>query len=423
MARLTWGTKAGRVVLSSCGALVALALFGGGSYWWGGPRERSEARQVIAGACRGMLPAEEMRAVLGDGPFTSGPGRRIVPDAGRPEENDRGAAWQVACAVSRETEHHAGHPTHDASVEVSVQRVPERKGNGTDADHERPRGYGALYPRVPTDLPPAALGGGWRGTLTTGEGTSGPGGGESASTAVLLDCARGRGSLLVSVDVEVEDGNVDDPGQRTSSARIATATAAKASRELGCDAEVGKPLRTVALPVNADEDVPLADASGTCRGVPGRGERVTRAWESARAEGPVEVCVLAGGRPGMPMDGPERTRSYHLVAYYGPYAEQERLDHLERYGRYSDDPGPGDAPAGRLPGGGHWASAGCRDGGGPALFTVRPDDVPDRVAYGADGKPVGARESTADLAYQRAALKEFAQRSARAHGCGAPRLP
>ncbi|MEU7580222.1 hypothetical protein AB0B50_21800 [Streptomyces sp. NPDC041068] len=388
MARLTWETKAGRVVLSSCGALVALALIAGGYYWWGGPRERGEARQVLAEACEGVLAADETRAVLGDGPYNSGPGRPDVTYAARAA---RGGAKTVSCDVSRRTEHGAGHPTHDASVEVSVQRVPEREAaDRPPRDSELGSGYGPLYPAVSTELPPAALGGGWHGLFTTGEGFSSAAGGESATTAVLMDCARDRGSLLVTVAVGKEVGTLDDPRERTAYARIATATATKASEKWDCDAKPGRPLRTVGLPVNADEDVPLADASGSCRGLPGRGSRASRAWESEVSGAPVEVCVVAGGRVGTPVvRSAERTRIFRLVASFGPYAENERGGHRERDGGYG-------------------LSAVCRGGGGPALFTVRADEAEERT-------------SAADRDYERAALKAFAERSARAHGCEAPK--
>ncbi|MGV9877759.1 hypothetical protein [Streptomyces sp. NPDC003006] len=423
MARLTWETKAGRVVIASCGVLVALALIAGGYYWWGGPYERRAAQEVLDEACGGVLPSDEMRAVLGEGPFRSGPGGVHVGAEGRGAHGD---TRQVTCAVLRDTEHHAGRPTHDASVEVTVRRVPERRGNSTAEDREAEvaRGDGSPYPQVPAELSPAALGGGWQGLFTTGESFTNLAGDESATTTVLLDCARGRGGLLVTVDVEEEDGTLDDPRRRTAFARIATATAAKASGQWGCDARLGKPLRTVPLPVNADEDVPLADASGSCRGIPGRGSRVSRAWEGTGTGGPVEVCVLAGGRTGTPATGPaDEERRYALVAYYGPYAVDERARQQERHGQYSDEPVPGESPAGELRGGGHWASAVCRDGGGPALFTVRPGDATDGQEYDADGERRAPRPSAADLAYERAALKEFARRSAKEHGCGAPKLP
>lgn len=435
MARLTWETRTGRIVLSSCGALVALALIAGGYYWWGGPHERRVAQRVLDEACRGVLPSDEIRAVLGEGPFESGPGRSGASDTDQAEESGKGGIRQVSCAVERDEEHGAGHPTHEASVAVTVRSVPERKAADTAADHrdERPRGYEPLPPLLTDGLPPAALGHGWRGVFSTDEGFmhQSSGGDASATTSVLLDCPRDRGGLLVTVDVREEDVTLDDPRRRTAYARVATATAAKAARKWGCDATLGKPLRTVALPVNTDEYVPLADASGTCRGLPARGSRVSRAWEGARSGGPVEVCVLGGGGTGTPAaggsadsagfaDSADEARRYQLVAYYGPYAQDARVEHQVRHGRYSEDPVPGDAPAGRLVGGGRWTSAACRDGGGPALFTVRPSDATDGNEYDKRGRRLEPKMSAADLAYERAALKEFARRSAATHGCGAP---
>ncbi|MFH8612254.1 hypothetical protein ACH4D5_32700 [Streptomyces sp. NPDC018029] len=445
-AGLTWRTRTGRAVLSSCGALVALALAAGGFYWWGGPHERRVAQRVLDEACEGVLPSREMRDVLGDGPFETGPGRVDVRSAHRASDSagdgEKDVRRTVTCSVSGDGTSVAGGAGGEAEVEVTVQSVPQRRGDGTaaeaGADRDAGRGYGEgpLYPEPETELPPVGLGGGWRGLFSTGESFTSDSDGDNWGTAVtLLDCAGDRGGLLVTVAAQDEDVTLDDPRRRTAVARIATATAAKASAKWGCDAEVGKPPRTVALPVNAEESVPLADASGTCRGVPGRGGRLSRAWESASSGAPVEVCVVAGEGPDLPgtrtetgtgtgtgTGAADEVRRYHLVAFYGPYAEAERLAHQERHGEYTEKPVPGEAPAGRLAGGGHWATAACRDGSGPALFTVRDEEAWHGDRSGTYGKD-RAKPSTADLAYERAALAEFARHSARAHGCEAPALP
>ncbi|MEU5689211.1 hypothetical protein DEJ48_07975 [Streptomyces venezuelae] len=423
-ARLTWRTRAGRAVLSSCGALVALALIAGGSYWWGGPRDHRAAQRVLDEACEGVLPSREMRDVLGDGPFEEKPGRVDVRSA---EEDDaRDERRTVTCTVTGDGVPVAGGNTDEAQVQVTVQSVPQRRGDdfGVDRASARDRGTDPLYPRPSTELPPVGLGGGWRGLFTTAESIGGTARSDNggATVVTLLDCARDRDGLLVTVDAKDEDVTLDDPRRRAAFARIATGTAAKASGKWGCDAELGEPPHRVALPVDADESVPLADASGTCRGVPGRGGRVSRSWESASGGSPVEVCVVAGERPELPGPGSsDETPRYHLTAFYGPYADSERLDHERRYGEYSEKPGPGNAPAGRLAGGGRWASAVCRDGSGPALFTVR-----DEGAWRADRSSTYDRHRTkpsaGDLAYERAALEQFARRSARAHGCEPPKL-
>ncbi|MFI6641154.1 hypothetical protein [Streptomyces sp. NPDC050504] len=63
---------------------------------------------------------------------------------------------------------------------------------------------------------------------------------------------------------------------------------------------------------------------------------------------------------------------------------------------------PGKGPSGPLPKGGFWASGTCG-----ALYTVRP----------------AAEEGKSDPAYGRAALKAFAERSARDHECGPVQAP
>ncbi|MET7358150.1 hypothetical protein ABZS76_06825 [Streptomyces sp. NPDC005562] len=415
------------MTLSSLGALVALALVAGGYYWWGGPRERRAAQQVLDEACDGVLPSREMRDVLGDGPYASGPGRLDL------RSTERGADGHgvrtVTCDVSGDGVRVAGRGTNEAEVEVTVQSVPRRDGDVTGDDRREEVGPAEdpLYPRLSPELPPVGLGGGWRGLFTTGESlTDRPGtdaGAHAATVVTLLDCAGDRGGLLVTVHAKDDDVTLDDPERRTAFARVATATATKAAQKWGCDAELGASPRSVALPVNVDESVPLAEASGTCRGVPGRARQISRAWESRSAAAPVEVCVVAGERPELPGPGaPFGVRGYHLVASYGPYAETERRAYAQRYGRYSEKPGPGEAPAGRLEDGGRWASAVCRDGSGPALFTVRDD-----AAWNRDRSPSyeerRPQPSAADLAYERAALAEFARRSARNHGCEKPRLP
>ncbi|WP_409238168.1 hypothetical protein [Streptomyces sp. PA5.6] len=425
-ARLTWRTRTGRVVLSSCGALVALALIAGGYYWWGGPREHRAAQQVLDEACDGVLPSREMRDVLGDGPFAKGPGRVDVLLSGEDADHARDRGRTVTCTVTGDGVPVAGDDGNEAEVQVTVQRVPQRRGDDFAVDRAsvRARGTDPLYPRPAAELPPVGLGGGWRGLFTTGESATDTGRADSSGATVvtLLDCARDRGGLLVTVDAKDEDVTLDDPRRRAAFARIATGTAAKASEKWGCDAGPGKPLRTVALPVNADESVPLADASGTCEGVPGRGGRIARAWESASSDSPVEVCVVAGERPELPAREPSNeSPRYHLTAFYGPYADSERRDYTRRHGEYAEKPGPADAPAGPLAGGGRWASAVCRDGSGPALFTVR-DEGAWRENRSSTYDEHRVKPSAADRAYERAALEEFARRSARAHGCAAPEL-
>ncbi|MEU4996862.1 hypothetical protein [Streptomyces sp. NPDC021622] len=422
MAGLTWRSGAGRKLTAAAGAVLALALLAGGWFWFGGGYDRWATQRQIDGACDGVLPSAEVRDVLGEGPYDDGP-----DTDNRTEGELADASLRVECSLLRKVEVGTGKPTRHGSLEVSVRAVPERRAKDDDgpaARQQRREDYlgqdGGVYPNVGGVLPPAALGQGWNSTFAAGDGFSGAG----ATTSVLLDCARGRGGLLVTVRAEDEGAGAEDPAVRTAFARTATATAANASAHWGCDADLGKRPRTVPLDVNEDESVPLADATASCEGVPGRGSAVSRAWEGARRGTPVEMCVVgagpvdAEGRP-VPRTSSDISGQYRLSAFYGPYAQDERYGYLERHDYLEPDRMLGVAPAGPLVFGGYWASAECEKGGERALFTVEPPGSGSH-SYGSDKQD---KPTAADRAYERAALKAFAKRSAKAHGCKAPVQP
>ncbi|NEB41034.1 hypothetical protein [Streptomyces sp. SID14515] len=374
-----WATRAG----AGAGALVVLA---GGVFWFGGGYDRWATDRALTTACDGVLPADEVRTALGE--------RRLKAFDDRSEGSldDTTTSLRVTCGISRETGENDGRHVGEGSVTVSVNGVPT-------LDREDRR-YESLYPQVGrASLPPAPLGQGWHGVFTTHDsGTE-----AKATTAVLLDCAPGRGDLLVTVAVDVGknlgDMPLDNPERRTAFARIATDTAANASRRWNCDADLGKTLKTVPLPVNEDEYVAPADAEGTCAGIAARGKSVARAWESERGSAPYEQCVL-GDEEGNP--------THTVTAHYGPYAEGAWHDYFERPG--APDPAGTGPRSGVLRNGGYWTTADCPDSETPAFFslTVYSDE---------------AKRTNADRAYGLSALKAFAERSAKAHRCTAPAAP
>ncbi|MCX4670857.1 hypothetical protein OG453_29885 [Streptomyces sp. NBC_01381] len=413
MAGLTWRSGAGRKLTVAAGAVLALALLAGGWFWFGGGYDRWVAQRQIDEACDGVLPGAEVRDVLGDGPFED-------DTDGRSEGELADASLRVECSLALEVE--------EGSVTVNVHAVPERRVKDDDSFAARQQRredftgrYDGVYPEAGTVLPPATLGHGWNSVFSAGSDDDGD---ASATTAVLLDCARGRGGLLVTVGVEDEGTTVEDAARRTAFARIATATAANASDHWGCDAELGERPRTVPLPVDEEENVPLADATASCEGVPARGSALSWAWEGARRGTPLEVCVLGAGpvdtegRPA-PRTSSDISGRYRLSAYYGPYAQDERYGYQERHDYLEPDRMLGVAPAGPLVFGGYWASAECEKGGERALFTIEPPGS-GSPSYGSDKRD---KPSAADRAYQRAALKAFAEKSAETHGCKAPVQP
>ncbi|WP_282696202.1 hypothetical protein [Streptomyces sp. CC208A] len=365
--------------------LGALVLLAGGFFWFGGGYDRWSTGRLLTNACDGVLPADRLRSLLGD--------RHLkARDDARGERLDApSTSLRVECGISRDTEKDAGKHTDAGSVTVTINGVPTLGPEN--------RRYEGLYPTVRSDLPPAPLGQGWNGVLGVGDSR----GEAEATTAVLLDCAPGRADLLVTVSADVDGyltaAPLDNPDRRTAFARLATETAANASRHWNCGADLGEPLTTAPLPVNKDEYVAPASAKGTCAGLPAHPKTAARAWESERTTAPLEECVLGSA---------EGHTTHRLTARYGPYAESARHAYAEGSG--DPDPIASGQRAGVLRNGGYWTTATCPGADEPALFSLTP--YADK-----------ARRTAADRAYHLSLLKAFATRSAAAHHCATPAAP
>ncbi|MEU8822870.1 hypothetical protein [Streptomyces sp. NPDC048636] len=357
---------------------VALAALAGVILWFAGSEDRA-----LDEACDGVLPVGEVRAVLGDGDMEIT--NRTEGSFDGAGESERGNSLSVRCEVRSEG---------TGRLTVTIAGAPR-----PSAEH----GKAELYAAVPSrHTLPVPLGHGWSGLFATDSARLGDGEDGGATTAVLLPCAKGGDSLLITVaSVLGRDVTLDNPAGRPGFIRTATATAEAANDHWDCGARLGTPVREVDLPVNEDEYEPLIGAKGTCAGVPTAARSaVSTARETARADAPRETCAL-GARDGSPR--------YRLDAYYGPYAEDARAQFTHDYDY--ENVTPAEKPAGRLGRSAYWAGATCPKGAASALYLIRADD--------ADGD---ARRSP-DLGYERAALKAFATRSAAHHGCAAPSLP
>ncbi|MFP8943889.1 hypothetical protein ACLIYM_20975 [Streptomyces fenghuangensis] len=359
-----------------------------GQSWYEERSEQQASEELLSDACGGVLPEREARAILGDGPLDG------KTDSARDEEGlgRKDEPLEAGCFVARKRPEKA-YGFEQASVGVSLHgtRVPDGGEGGESERLDDP--YPALYADTPAPLP-----GGWTGFFSVRDAPYE----DRGTAAVFLDCVGDRRDLLVTVNVSVKDADFDDPAHRTRIGRLATATARNAAERWGCEARFGERLRTVPLPVADDEDVPLDEADGTCEGIPTRGRFLTRAWESDRAGAPQEKCSV-GNSGGTPL--------YSLRAFYGPYATSARAAWEKRYSFVKTIPGR--TPSGKLPEGGLWATATCPApfSGETALFTV---------------EPLGRKREKStreEQAYERAALKAFAEASAEHHGCSAPRLP
>ncbi|MER5279153.1 hypothetical protein ABT025_25880 [Streptomyces sp. NPDC002809] len=363
-----------RIVLRAVAALVAAAVVVAGYLLAHGDFQRWSDESALDGACDGLLDRHVVRGVLGSGAVEV--------------EHERRGAGLVGCEVR---------VRDGGTAEI---RVLDTAQVGQTLD--------SLYSGSPRALA-VPVGHGWTGLFGAVPEPSGSADvfraeeDEKVTTSLILECTGDSSAKGLSVTVRTTiDKTLDDPAERPAFARIATSTAARASKARRCGARLGKPVSSLGLPVNEDEYEPLGTADGTCSGLPVAHGMVT-ATETARGGAPHETCRLA--------DAGLRTR-YVLEADYGPYAQ-------ERFLRYEDDPDE-DTPNTRTPahhrdrdGRMSWTTAKCRDG--QALFTLQPS-----YETGRDRKyPRG----DADLAYERAALKAFAERSARAHECPAPARP
>ncbi|GAA0948471.1 MULTISPECIES: hypothetical protein [Streptomyces violaceusniger group] len=388
---------------------VALAALTGAFVWFAGSEDRA-----LAGACDGVLPVSEVREVLGDdteldvtnrtegsfGKTASGSDESAKSD-GSPKSGESDGS-----AKSGESDGNGARRANSLSVHCRITAEDTGHIAISIAGSPRPRaeyGYDDLYTAVPARRTlPVPLGHGWSGLFATDTARLDDAEDGTATTAVLLDCARRGDSLLITVETALRGAaTLDDPAVRPDFVRTATATAEAANDHWGCGARLGKPVRTVGLPVNEDEYEPLLGAKGTCAAVPTASRSaVSTARETARDRAPREACVL-GTRDGSPL--------YRLEAYYGPYAEDARSQYTRDYDY--ENVTPAEKPAGRLGRSAYWAGATCPRGTESALYLIR--------AAAADGET----RRRPDLAYERAALAAFAAASAEHHGCAAPTLP
>lgn len=205
---------------------------------------------------------------------------------------------------------------------------------------------------------------------------------------VLVDCASlpGKG-LLVLTEATADVDELSD-GQVLQVARLATESARRAADRFSCEGALGQ--RPTQVDRTEWQYRPVAQASGTCRGVATSQAtrlRITSVSEKPAGRALTESCSLKRGTAG----------HFSLTAYYGPSAEQEMyLD-----GRY-----PGSVK------GAYMRSHACQGALGTAYFKLV------RSPKSEDGKQDGqARDDSPEA---RELLAAFAAASGNRHGCPLP---
>ncbi|MCT6777273.1 hypothetical protein LXH09_11615 [Streptomyces sp. CS7] len=239
----------------------------------------------------------------------------------------------------------------------------------------------------------APLGHGWTGSFRFNPDTEDT---DEAGAVLMLSCGKESGhGQLMTAEADLDRGGFDDPVARERLVAVLTETASAYARRTGCEAPVGGRVKNVGVTTTRADYKPVAAATGSCAGLLD-GKTAAR-WgvrtvqEVAGDPAPGENCVL-GGRSGAFL--------YGFTASYGPSARYAHMRLDER----RDSRRPGTSA--------HALAAGCPGAGGTALFeveTLLDDDTPQQAAPVVDHKGL------------RAALQRFAERSAKRHGCEAPR--
>ncbi|MEU8524695.1 MULTISPECIES: hypothetical protein [Streptomyces] len=328
----------------------------GGLFWLSGGYDAWRHDSALDSACEGDLAAGPLRALLDGAEVTT---------------SIRSGTRGWSCKVDGVDSEEDGRNW----LVVSVQRADDR-AVGIDADGR--------------DAP---LGHGWTGSFSFSPDRDEDDRGE-ATAALMLDCGKEPGDgLVATVSARLHGADFTRPAARTRLTEVLTGTAASYARRTGCAA--AKPGGAVGDPgvsVTSWDYRPFGTVSGACAGVLDAATAarwgVVTAVESPAGPKPIEGCTLGG------LQG---TELYALTAHYGPFVGLRRLDARDAARE------PGDRPDGH-----YFLTARCPGAGDTAVYEIRPRA--DRFA-----SPLAL-----DHTSLRAALKTFADRSAKTHACAPP---
>ena len=346
-----------RRVRLTAGWTAGAVALAGGLFWVSGGYDAWRHDSALDSACEGDLAAGPVRALVDGAEVTT---------------ESAASSRQWWCKVREADDEEDG----VVRLVVSVYRADAR-GAAVDAEGE--------------DAP---LGHGWTGGFSFSPDADEDDRGE-ATASVLLDCGKEPGDgLVASVRARLDSVDFTTAGARTRLTEVLTGTAASYARRTGCAAKPGGTVGDPGVSVTSWDYKPFDKVSGACAGVLDAATAarwgVRTAVESAAGPKPVESCTLGG------MQG---TRLYAFDAYYGPLVGLKRLDARDA----------GRVPADR-PNGNYFLTAQCPGAGDTAVYEVSPR-VGDRHA-----SPL-----VLDHGGLRAALGRFAAKSAKAHGCEAPK--
>ncbi|WP_395372098.1 hypothetical protein OHU45_30030 [Streptomyces tubercidicus] len=341
--------------------VITLVIAASSTFYFSGSYDRWQDSWSLADTCRNSVDTSEVKELLGVD--------RLRGSDTNAEQGSNPSAGQLHKCSVRD-------PDGTAYLSVALDWGSDVGG----VLHE----FGGFSPYEDggTAIP---LGHGWEGVMADG------GLGSDLIAAVNMPCTnlrtdQERSSLVVTVESMAEEPK-GGAVQRARFARTTVKTAQNAAKAWGCTAHPGGTVARV--PGNtAHAVVPPGEARGTCEGI------TTAVRESPTdPKAPIENCYILSGSD---------TSQYRISAFYGPFvkAVPEQLS-------YTDVLDPG-KPSGHK-GSGYWASAKCPSG--------------NRALYITTGLPDSGDHFDPKSTLQKSALKAFATRSAKRHGCTDLALP
>lgn len=354
-------------LIKTAGGLVAVLAIAAGWFFAGGSYGRWQDSRDVEAACDGAVDPGEARALLGAEELKASTEHNDSADP-------RKRRW--ICWVDVDD-------GYDRRAVIRLEWRSNARSPHSESDRDS-----SNYQAVAS----TPIGSGWSGMLNHHL----DGDRDEGHAVVTLDCRDKRDSLTLYA-TNWTDRSYREPSHRANLARLATGTAARAAEKWGCDAKPGRTVRTVPALLDwqdakAKDTVSFADATGSCRGVPGSAP-YPRALETPVGTAPVEDCFLFD---------PRVDRGYRLSAFYGTFADDQRM-----------------------------LTSWARDlrGGDPLLtsFVVRAEATcPGGRAK--DDKAVFTLSRLLDIGpklsrpYTDKALTAFAEASAKRHGCSGVRL-
>ncbi len=352
-------------------ASLALLLIAATIFYFTGGYEKWRDERSLSDTCKGLIAKSDARSVSG--------GSRIYAKQDHQFDflfSEDDSSGRITNCVLKD---------RDARSIVAVDVHWTSKARATTQTLQF-----QLQQNIRTGTVP--IGAGWPGSIASDDG--------QLFGIVELTCRnKQEESLLVTSRVLYL--NADDEN-RAGLARFTTSTAKRAAEKFGCDAPLGKATGSVA-PDPVRNQVPLGKAAGTCAPVVALAEGLKQAGTVSAGDAPSDPHTLAEG---CYLTDAHGYQLYRLTASYGTLAENVRREAGEF--DVTGDSGFDDKNH-------HgYGSAQCADSTKRSLYTLKP------IMRGTN---MGLTVKNPDPRFERAALKAFAEQSAKTHGCRDLKIP